>query len=245
LIAVVRSSTHFGPLYLSDAGRIQFYKHDKPAEFYGKEACLVRNETVRGVFVVRVPEGTPFQLMYRYRDLFEERQAAVERQKEYKDGGPYATEREVGVNCGHPTIVAVQDPLVLPAGFELLVNGNLVENNNGKVTFWVPFIGDKTKFPIMIKRIRDYLETSADGEVFKLVGNGGQNGFFDDPDHPLYKYELHLLVIFITVLMGGNSIREYPSLRFRRQAVRLLGENSGGYGRCITSSVSVFLKLQL
>ena len=228
MIAVVRSSTHFGPFYLSDGGRIQFYKYDKPVEFYGKEACLVRNETVKGVFVVRVPKGTPFQLLYRYRDLFEERQGAVERQKEYKDGGPYSNEREVGVNCGQATIVAIQDPLVLPDDFESVLSGN---------------------FPILIKRIRDYLEISADVEVFKLVGNaqgnGGQNGFYDDPNHPLYKYGIHLLIFFIIVLIHGNSIREYPSLHFRRQAARLLGENSGGYGISFIRSVSVFLKLQL
>ena len=36
--------------------------------------------------------------MYRYRDLFEERQGAVERQKEYKEAGPYSKEREVGMS---------------------------------------------------------------------------------------------------------------------------------------------------
>lgn len=191
---------------------------------------------------MRVPGGTPFNLLFRYKDLFEERQAAVERQNEYLTGLPYYQEREVGINCGHAAPVMVQDPIVFP----LLVENNNVGNANGKDNFWVPFADDKTKFPIMIKRVRDYLDTSANGKVFKLVGhgqgNGGQDGFFDT-NHPLYKYDIHLLVILITVLMGGNSIREYPSLEFRRPCSRLLNENSGGYGRGFTSSVSVFPKL--
>lgn len=191
---------------------------------------------------MRVPGGTPFNLLFRYKDLFEERQAAVERQNEYLTGLPYYQEREVGINCGHAAPVMVQDPIVFP----LLVENNNVGNANGKDNFWVPFADDKTKFPIMIKRVRDYLGTSVNGKVFKLVGhgqgNGGQDGFFDT-NHPLYKYDIHLLVILITVLMGGNSIREYPSLEFRRPCSRLLNENSGGYGRGFTSSASVFPKL--
>ncbi|CUS11887.1 unnamed protein product [Tuber aestivum] len=241
LTTAARSSTLCGPYYLSDAGRIQFYKHDKPTEFYGKEACLVRNETVRGLFVVRVPAGTPFNLIFRYKDVFEERRAAVERQKAYKKGGPYLSEREVGVNCGHATIVQIQDPPVLPIDDGLVYHGTpiFVQNNNGKGNIWVPFACDKTEFPAMIKRIRGYLETSVDGEMFGLVGGGnvngagGQDGFIDD-DHPLYGYGFHLLVVFNTVLTRENSVREYPRSLL---VTRLLGENSGGYGRGFTSSL--------
>ncbi|KAG0643712.1 hypothetical protein HOY80DRAFT_1019989 [Tuber brumale] len=225
LTEVARSPTTSGPYYLSDAGRIQFYKHDKPSEFYGKEACLVRNETFRGIFVVRVPAGTPFNLIFRYKDLFEERKAAVERQKEYKQGGPYFNEREVGVNCGHASPVETQNPLPLPANNGLLYHGTpiFVQNSSGKGNFWVPFACDKNEFPAVIKSIRDHVETRVDGESFKLVGggcgNGGQDGFVDDPTHPLY------------------DIREYPKVLSGGQATRLLGENSGGYGRGFTSSL--------
>ncbi|KAG0134038.1 hypothetical protein HOY82DRAFT_555177 [Tuber indicum] len=213
-----RSSTLSGPYYLSDAGKIQFYKNDKPSEFYGKEACLVRNETVRGIFVVRVPAGTPFNLIFRYKDLFEERKAAVERQKEYKQGGPYVGEREVGVNCGHASPVEVQDPLALPADNGLMYHGTpiFVQNSSGKGNFWVPFACDKNEFPVMIKRIRDCLGTALDGDAFKLVG---QDGLTDDPNHPLY------------------DVHEYQKIFSGIQTTRLLGENSGGYGRGFTSSL--------
>jgi len=185
LIAVARSDTHSAPYYLSDAGKIQFFRFDKPSEFYGKQACLVRNDTVKGIFVVRVPAGTPFPLLVRYKGLFEERQAAVDRQHEYQKDAPYIREREVGVNCGQATPPA-QDP-IMPNG------------------------------------------------------NGGQDGFYDGAT--LNKYGIHLLVILITVLMGGNSIRQCQSLNSRNQ-VRFLGQNSGGYGRGFTSSVGVFIELQ-
>jgi hypothetical protein len=79
---------------------IQFFKHDKPVEFYGKDACLVRNHNAPGTYVIRVPVGTPMDLIQEYKKFFEGRQSVGSREIEYFFRSLYAHEREVGINYG-------------------------------------------------------------------------------------------------------------------------------------------------
>lgn len=85
---------------LPDGGSIQFFTHDKPIEFYGTQACLVRNCHISGTYVIRVPADTAVHRMTELKEMFEARGKIEMRNAEYIANGPYVHEREVGVNCG-------------------------------------------------------------------------------------------------------------------------------------------------
>ncbi len=91
-----------------DGGDIQFLIHDKPQEFIGRNACLVRNDRYDGCYAVRVPVNTTFAQILNFKYMFEQKKSIEDRDIEYRQynsqyGTVYAgLELEVGVNCGTP-----------------------------------------------------------------------------------------------------------------------------------------------
>ncbi|KAH0613843.1 uncharacterized protein H6S33_005729 [Morchella sextelata] len=88
------------PYYLPEGAVIEFFLHDKPIEFYGQCACLVRNIDIPGLYAIRVPAEIDLYAAIGLRQMFESRLSVKAREELYLKNGPYVKEREVGVNCG-------------------------------------------------------------------------------------------------------------------------------------------------
>lgn len=90
-----------------DAGRIKFLYGDKPQEFFGHEACLVRNPSISGLYAIRTILDMPLSQMLKHKVMFESSISLEQRNMEYYRNGPYLNERIVGVNCG--TLASLSD----------------------------------------------------------------------------------------------------------------------------------------
>jgi hypothetical protein len=159
----VRSSDNSPAYLLPDGGAVRFFKYDKPSEFYGTQACLVRNRTAQGIFLVRVPLGASLCHAFQYKDLFESRQSAENRDLEYKNLAPYIHEREVGINCGQ--LASGAEGVDVTPGPGLLYHGTpiIAKDTEGNSKVRIPFAGDKVNCPTLIENPHDYLGHTVDG----------------------------------------------------------------------------------
>ncbi|KAL7275949.1 hypothetical protein RUND412_001073 [Rhizina undulata] len=87
-----------GSNYVLEGSNILFKYCDRPLEYEGKLGCLVRNDSVEGLYVVRSDPKLSWDSKLEIASSFHNRKSAVEREAEYRKFGPY--NYVVGLNCG-------------------------------------------------------------------------------------------------------------------------------------------------
>lgn len=141
-----------------------FFMHDKPMEFYGTEACLVRNRHVPGNYVIRVPSDTAVYRIADFQEMFEGRQKIAVRNARYIANSPYVHEREVGVNCGIPKLVSEVPAGIFGQGSSnsaayALSNNDSHGGDNGY--YYMPTTTPNfAVYPELANRVQTYLDTT-------------------------------------------------------------------------------------
>lgn len=147
-------------------------------EFYGTQACLVRNRHVPGTYVIRVPAGTAVYRITDYKEMFEGRKKIAARNAEYIANGPYVHEREVGVNCGISELVSKTPLGVLGQGADC--SAAYVPSTGGgqgcdnSYYYMPPTTPNFAVYPELINRVQSYLDTTVSVNS-SLVGSDDSN----------------------------------------------------------------------
>lgn len=148
-------------------------------EFYGTQACLVRNRHVPGTYVIRVPANTEVYRMTNYKAMFEARKKIVVRNAEYIANGPYVHEREVGVNCGISELVSGTPSGVLVQGTdcpEICVPSASGGNRGDNGYYYMPAATPNfAVYPELMNRVQSYLDTTISVVNSSLGGSDDSN----------------------------------------------------------------------
>lgn len=151
-------------------------------EFYGTQACLVRNRRVPGIYIIRVPAGTAVYRITSYKEMFEGRKKVAVRDAEYIANGPYVHEREVGVNCGISELASGTPSGVPSQGTDSSAiyvpstgDGHGVDNSY----YYMPAAAPNfAVYPELMNRVQSYLDTTVSVVNSSLGGSddGNPNG---------------------------------------------------------------------
>lgn len=164
--------------YLPDGGSIQFFTHDKPIEFYGIQACLVRNCHIPGTYVIRVPADTAVYRMTNYKEMFEARGNIAMRNAEYIANGPYVHEREVGVNCGISELApgTPSGALGQGTGCSAVCVPSTGGHGGGNGYYYMPATTPNfAVYPELMNRVQSYLDTTVSVVNSSIGGSDDRN----------------------------------------------------------------------